>query len=216
MDSGRSIPEEKKTMSYGGLTHIYINALKLDAGLMAQKTCHDGASSVEDMLGTGSARPLTGTPNVSGALDNGVYRLDISTVEEGVDSRGHWACNFDHSLALFKRDTDLVLLQCYSRRYSMGDWLNLQGILSGSPCGMFYSPGSESASTDTVKAWVKQLDHLANWYNARKWSNFNTLTANLFASAALNDQECKLREAKNSQMQLRWRFKAIAPVDQVM
>ena len=201
-------------MGYKASIDAYIDTLKAQADLMKENTCHYGASGTINTLGQSETeKTLSGQPNLDKDAD-GPYRLDIKTVEPG-DSTGltHASVAWDHSLVVMRADGELVLFQCFSRQYSMGDWLKLEGNVTGSPCGLFYSPGSSSVSTDSIKQWLKNLACVAPYYNGRKWKDFNTMAMSLFCSpkpGPFDEHANELRANVKSTMENHWRYYKLA------
>ena len=196
-------------MTVNGLIRLYVVALMGDAKLMAEQTCHHGAGRVVETFGAGAAIAC-GQPDEQSP--DGLYRLDIKTQCDG-DVFAQYAINFDHSLVIMKVAGSMVLLQCFSRVYTMGDWMNGQGRTMGSLTSDFYSPASPSAGNQlAIMNWLAHLKGLDQSFNKYNWDNFNWLISTLFCADGYGKLKQDLAVQLNSRMTLTWHRSAIKPM----
>lgn len=141
--------------------------------------------------------------NPTQEIGDGVYRFDITTTGVNTYERMNW--NFDHSLAILKCGADLVLFQCFSREYTLEEWLTASGRLAASDCARKYSPSSPKAKLGSIDKWLGKLDAAIGSFNERNWKAFATQATELFGSGEMRGSRSGQEPPPNIALEVRWR-----------
>lgn len=171
-----------------------------DGRLCSEQTCHSAAKGITRLIGLTHSIEARKPTEETG---DGVYRLDIATTGVTIFERMNW--NFDHSLVILKCGADLVLFQCFSREYTLEEWLTASGRLLASDCARKYSPSSPKAKLGSIDKWLGKLDATIGSFNQRNWKAFAAQATELFGSGEMRGSSSGQEPPPNIALEVRWR-----------